>query len=459
MLSNSSLQPQAQIASLLAKQTENLKFAARNFKNKNKEIEVLINELRDNTIPNIELPWKDLFHGFIMNFYLVSTRDGDYSSVFNIPNSENSLIVHGSLFYGIYENALLKQREVFTVHASREEWLDDDYDPARIITPATLWQYKDIEKMKSLGKIRLIYLYLYLRMKYPSVKGHQICNYLYNNIPQIIDIIGKPAGDLQGIQNQRLQCYSNTMLQLILRNNKLRTWYARTNNKDLRKVFRDRDNTNIGSLAEVCSASIMGQKIGQHDIFEYLLALNSTIQNGTENENNPMLVLYNQTNTTTNNNIHVEDIGLTLPLAPNDLSIDIQTLLYNYFEDTKTPDTNYVIKKQILSLPSVLLLNIKNSIWNNNIESVLKSKKKVIINNDISLSLINGDTVEYELQSFADHQGKTAKSGHYVAYIKESDGWYLYNDISVTNIDDNLVWKNNLVNISVAIAIYNRVKE
>ena len=43
-------------------------------------------------------------------------------------------------------------------------------------------------------------------------------------------------------------------------------------------------------------------------------------------------------------------------------------------------------------------------------------------------------TLKYELVAFIEHIGSTAKSGHYVAYIKDGQQWYLYNDSSVTKV-------------------------
>lgn len=40
----------------------------------------------------------------------------------------------------------------------------------------------------------------------------------------------------------------------------------------------------------------------------------------------------------------------------------------------------------------------------------------------------NSGSKEYELLSFLSHQGNSDHSGHYVAYRKESDGWYHFND-------------------------------
>lgn len=51
----------------------------------------------------------------------------------------------------------------------------------------------------------------------------------------------------------------------------------------------------------------------------------------------------------------------------------------------------------------------------------------------------NAHDSTYELTGCVIHNGKTGKSGHYVAVVKKPDGWYLANDSVVTKLKDHEV--------------------
>lgn len=47
----------------------------------------------------------------------------------------------------------------------------------------------------------------------------------------------------------------------------------------------------------------------------------------------------------------------------------------------------------------------------------------------------------YRLKAFISHNGPSVHSGHYVAHIKMSDGWVLFNDEKVVRADEESVEK------------------
>jgi len=49
--------------------------------------------------------------------------------------------------------------------------------------------------------------------------------------------------------------------------------------------------------------------------------------------------------------------------------------------------------------------------------------------------VIEKEEFQYKLMAFAAHIGSTPQSGHYIAYVKESDGWICKNDNIITKVD------------------------
>lgn len=48
---------------------------------------------------------------------------------------------------------------------------------------------------------------------------------------------------------------------------------------------------------------------------------------------------------------------------------------------------------------------------------------------------------KFKLKAFISHKGPSVHSGHYVAHIRTSEGWVLFNDEKVVKADDESVKK------------------
>jgi hypothetical protein len=109
--------------------------------------------------------------------------------------------------------------------------------------------------------------------------------------------------------------------------------------------------------------------------------------------------------------------------------------------DEKT-NKNKKLKKftKICYLPNILVLHLKR--WDYTLK---KNNKLITYDNIIDLypyTLYNNvDDCKYELFGIINHEG-SVMGGHYYSYIKKNNQWLIFNDISVSNVN-NIVSSNN----------------
>ena len=96
--------------------------------------------------------------------------------------------------------------------------------------------------------------------------------------------------------------------------------------------------------------------------------------------------------------------------------------------------------------PDTLVFQLKRFDFDMNTFARIKlnSQFKFPLTLDISPILENPETCEYELQGIIMHSG-SSEGGHYYSYIKDSDGWFLYNDSRVSQIEESTVMANATV--------------
>ena len=165
------------------------------------------------------------------------------------------------------------------------------------------------------------------------------------------------------------------------------------------------------------------------------------------------------------------EVFTTLPIEINinneDTELDLSDCLKNFYkpcildgdnkwyhEETKQKyDAQKYIK--ILNLPNILIINFKRNIWDfdESTGSVVKRKNLTIIKFPQTLdmkpylyepNLLNDpDDAVYELYAVSSHMGVDFVSGHYFSNCKIGDNWYVFNDQSISKINNIYEIVNN----------------
>jgi ubiquitin C-terminal hydrolase len=105
----------------------------------------------------------------------------------------------------------------------------------------------------------------------------------------------------------------------------------------------------------------------------------------------------------------------------------------------------YFEGNHILKLPKTLILSLNRFIIGNNIETQEKRSLKIFHPIKIPFTLemdkfiLEKDNILYDLFAVVVHRGTTATSGHYVAYVKSDNQWYLCNDMDVNKVTNKTV--------------------
>ena len=142
------------------------------------------------------------------------------------------------------------------------------------------------------------------------------------------------------------------------------------------------------------------------------------------------------------------DIPLLLPKNNNNLSVDLMSLIRNYFEgdefkwETKCKKCkikNKMHKKKIFLtiLPKILILSIQrfNIINKSKSNKSIKLYEKINLKNFVDEELIeNYSNFDYKLFGISNHSG-SLNFGHYYAYVNIQGKWKEFNDSFVTNIN------------------------
>ena len=93
-------------------------------------------------------------------------------------------------------------------------------------------------------------------------------------------------------------------------------------------------------------------------------------------------------------------------------------------------EKTYHIEKIKLNPAKYLLLTLKRFNYNKYTKKITKINKFIELND-----LLNINGKKYKLIGHVNHIGETLTGGHYVTYIKANNKWYVYDDISVNNLD------------------------
>lgn len=96
--------------------------------------------------------------------------------------------------------------------------------------------------------------------------------------------------------------------------------------------------------------------------------------------------------------------------------------------DAENPQRTIVTQTQIVSLPSVLCLHLKN--MNEICDGYFH------IDNNLTLWDANGEK-NYELYAIIEHKGPRVR-GHYVSIIRKFDSWWICNDSEITELEIGL---------------------
>lgn len=91
------------------------------------------------------------------------------------------------------------------------------------------------------------------------------------------------------------------------------------------------------------------------------------------------------------------------------------------------------------TLPNVLTFQLNRFSFSTILGRVFKLKEKVTTGATLAIPNTmtpDGSTVQYNIQSFIVHLGQSTSNGHYVSYVRRSDGWYLCDDSRIYKVSD-----------------------
>ncbi|VVT57956.1 uncharacterized protein SAPINGB_P005965 [Magnusiomyces paraingens] len=114
--------------------------------------------------------------------------------------------------------------------------------------------------------------------------------------------------------------------------------------------------------------------------------------------------------------------------------------------------------QRIEEAPEYLILSIKRYEYTSNRNSSQKIKQHLAIAPTIELTqyAVNEEPMRYQLVAFTVHEGRSASSGHYVAYCMQPDNtWALYDDDYVHQLSANQVYRSK---DDVYFLVYTRVR-
>lgn len=111
--------------------------------------------------------------------------------------------------------------------------------------------------------------------------------------------------------------------------------------------------------------------------------------------------------------------------------------------------------------PQSLLISLRRTLWDK-VKGLHKDSRRVIFPLELDASDLLGrgnetspdedfDGCHYTLKAVVSHSGSTPIVGHYIAYARNSNRWFLFNDSSVT-----LVTESNVLDVEAFILLYER---
>jgi ubiquitin C-terminal hydrolase len=262
---------------------------------------------------------------------------------------------------------------------------------------------------------------------------------------------------MRGFSNMGNTCYLNAGLQLLIQNEDMCSLIISYSHKsdvlkiiaDFIKQYYDKNNNvlipiNIKKLVESSNKMFIGTN--QHDSVEFVIYLLDIIDIEIKKIDNTKGI-YSVFNTEINTRIKCKYINCLTIYNKKELN---NFLLFNFEDDSKTLDDLYIQFKnsEILTDDNKYKCNNCNvkrvaskrqniQVWGDNILVWLKrfsqTNMKIVKNNNcIDIPIIwKHDMI---LKGAIIHFGSVS-SGHYV-YIGYKDKWYLFDDMTVSEIND-----------------------
>ena len=114
---------------------------------------------------------------------------------------------------------------------------------------------------------------------------------------------------------------------------------------------------------------------------------------------------------------------------------------FYYIKPTKVGDVDHCIPKELTDKDLLPVRVDRYTQTNQRINTKILDPLNLIIPSSIREDQEGPLEFEYKLEGFIAQTGKTIESGHYTAYCKKNGQWKLYNDSSVSVVDESAAKK------------------
>ena len=275
-----------------------------------------------------------------------------------------------------------------------------------------------------------------------------------------------------GLKNMGATCYLNSIIQLlfsltIFKKNVFECEISKENfrknkiynfQKLFYKMLKNGEEKNKEEIKTDFLMKSFGMEISdlniQNDIQEFFLMLSENMENDLKDKNiNSILegkittiIQCTEINYSSRKEDSFSDIQLAIDNCDNiydcinkftgkeELKGD------NQYQTEKFGKQNAIKQTFFSKFPKVLCLQLNRFIYNNN--SYEKNNKEIKYSKELDLKkykmkdiIFEDDDFKYILHCVIVHNGSINR-GHYMCYIKEENGWYLFNDNKVYKVDE-----------------------
>jgi ubiquitin C-terminal hydrolase/endonuclease/exonuclease/phosphatase family metal-dependent hydrolase len=274
-----------------------------------------------------------------------------------------------------------------------------------------------------------------------------------------------------GLPNQGATCFANSFIQLFMCMEEFIKFILLQNNTKNIKYFikcyytkKDIDNPITNFLNDIGIKS-MGIQEDAHEFFiKFIDNIREKMSNKENGINELLCILIKnntfrsntkiETNYKTNNILlfessfdkHESIISIELKKNGGEYKFYDSYISYTSYEVLKkeerkqnTTDTKkwaYARQLTILSAPKYFIISLKRFIYNvfgNISQKIVADINDIPINAFNIFPLVKSEYKYYNLKGFINHSGST-RGGHYVAYVRKQNNWYLCNDSSVSDV-------------------------